>query len=614
MPTPGDIAPGTSVVAPAVTPPDSLPSAPAMVGEIRYLPNRDSARLFLPVVAGVQDYRVYALTAGVTVRPVGGGTQVDGAIVHCAGLRQHNLCDEHEALDFGPNFFIPPCNSPEGYRTPPTTKEVLRIVQLDGLTAATDIVVEAIDALCPFPGAEGVRHTDLTCVNEGQPVRDALVNGQIVRWETCPATFPIRTEAEIRADYGSLIVNGHGAVPPASGQSPWKAIGLPAPARAPGVLARAVVRVTPTGTATLPPGFTAGDFFEDFADASDQPRKVIANGAGTLVAPDANVSGTNLSQSSKLNFYNHSSDASQMYVARGTLRSVFADGGQDIMGSNVMIPRRTFALPATDDGYVHVTVEVPTNATQRRYWIFHACGAAEPGQTLGTGPEFAADGALAKHKAIVYGSGFMDPDGGTISFGGWNCLQLVPRNGSYYDIEGGATPRAETDIRVVTNRAVPGFDAGRDIGTTRTVTIEAPDQQFDSPATQGTWYRTWDANHQINGVMLDDEMFIEQRTRIDIFFNRGRVVLYANGQQKLCNDFPDRRLTMAEAEIGVGHVLYHSSAERSGFFRNDFVMTGQYQYLKNLPFIDQRSFDNFGVREHAALPAGFEEGQCYASR
>jgi hypothetical protein len=610
-PRPGEIAPASSVIAPPVTPPGWLPPAPPMVGEIRYLPNRDSALIYLPVVDGVQDYRVYALTPGVTVTLEDrGGVQVDDATIFCAGLRQHNQCDDGEALDYGTNFHVPGCDVDS--QTVDVAKEVLRVVQLEGLTSESDVVIEAIDALCPFPGADGARHTDLECVNSGVTVAPAQVGDDIVQWATCPTTFPIRTEAEIRAQYGSMIVNGHGAPPRGPGESPFAEIGLPAPARAPEVLARAVVRLTPLGTSALPPGYAATDFFEDFDDPSDQPELVLDGGEGTLVPEGYGVWGLKLHQTSTLSFYSHSSDDAQFHVARGTLRSVFADAWQEIMGSNVMVPRRAFALPPGDDGYLHVTFEVPTNATQRRYWVFQACGAEELGQTIGSGPGFAADGAVATGSAAIYTPGFMDTDGQPLSTAGWNCLQLVPRNGSYFGIDGGPYPRAETDLRVVINEALPDYDAATEATTRRSVTNVSPDQQGDDPAGQGTWYRRWDAAQQLDAPLLDGEMYIEQRTHLDVFFNRGRVVVYANGEQLLCNDYPAHRLTMAEAAIGVGHVLYHSSAERSGFAREDWLSTAQYQYRKNLPFLDERGFDNLGVRENTTLPADFEEGQCYA--
>ncbi len=157
---------------------------------------------------------------------------------------------------------------------------------------------------------------------------------------------------------------------------------------------------------------------------------------------------------------------------------------------------------------------------------------------------------------------------------------------------------------------MPGYDPATDLGTTQPVVVVSPDIAQDGSK---TWARTWDDQHQPNGVMLDDQMFIEQRTRLDVFFNRDRVVVYANGAQKLCNDFPAARLTMAEAAVGIGHVMYHSSAEKGDLERDYWTATAQYQYRKNLPFIDQRGFDSYGVQVDATLPASFQEGPCYVA-
>lgn len=605
-PTPGEVAPPEAIVAPPVAPPPGLPDAPAMTGDIRYVPGRDSALVYVPVVPGVRDYRIYAVAPGVTVRAVDGGTQVDGATLYCAGLRQHNQCDDTEAYDFGDPFFVPRCDADA--RTVHVPKEVLRVLQIDGLRAASDVVIEAIDAQCPFPGAEGPRHADIECSFDGSPTALVEVDGHTVTWERCPAQFPIRTTAEIRAQYGSAIVNGHGPVPIAPGGSPTAKVGLPAPAIAPRVLGRAVVRLTPTGTATPPAGFA---FWEDFDDDGDQPTPVVTDGNGTLVPRDYPVWDMRLAQTSRLNIYSHSADSSQAMVTRGTLRSVFADAGQGVMASNLIVPRQAFAVPDARDRFVHVTFEAPTDATLRRYWVFVACGAETPGHTIGTGAGFPAAGALATASALVFAPGFMNEDeGAPLATAGWNCLQLVPRNGPFETLDGGPFPRAETDLRVAIDRAVPGYDPATDLGTTQPVVVVSPDIAQDGSK---TWARTWDDQHQPNGVMLDDQMFIEQRTRLDVFFNRDRVVVYANGAQKLCNDFPAARLTMAEAAIGIGHVMYHSSAEKGDLERDYWTATAQYQYRKNLPFIDQRGFDSYGVQVDATLPASFQEGPCYVA-
>ena len=606
---PAPFLPGAVEAAP-VTPRVSTagwPSAPAFEGAIAYVARPGSVVVQVPEVPGAGDYRVFALGTDVVLRGAGaGGEQVDGATLYCAGLVQHNQCDQAEAQDgYGPNFRIAGCA--EDARAVAVPKSVARTVQVDGLTAKTTLVIEAIDALCPFPGAYGAHHADIACTADGMPVRPAIYEGKALSWRVCPSSAPVRTEAEIRKDYGSLIVNGQSPAPALTGRSPWETTGLPAPARAAKVLRRTLVEVEPLAPTALPEGFTGADFYESFSDPSDQPRKV----AGVTLVPDYfPVQNPTLLQTKKLNLYSFAADDPQWFVSEGTLRSVLPDVGQQIMASSVMVPRRVFQLPSDAGQYVHVTVEVPTDATQRRYWWFYACGADAAGQTM-------ADGKLVAEGGIVPTPAFMNPlEGESISKKGWNCLQIVPRSGSYEGVAGGpyrspvtGVGRPETDLRVVLNQPVQNPRAMSALAGT--VINVSPSMEGSDPAIYGSWLRQWDAQKRITGVLLDDQLYVEQRVRFDVFFNRGRVVLYANGVQKLCNGFASHRLSMAEAAIGVGHVLYHSSVERLDMMREDWLTTGQFHYLHNLSMLDQRSFDNFGVREGASLPANFQEGQCY---
>ncbi|HKU39383.1 MAG TPA: hypothetical protein VJR89_14595 [Polyangiales bacterium] len=586
----------------------SLPPAAAFGAPIRVEPGRGSVRIFLPSVRGARDYRVFALRDGVRVSAEADGSQrIRGATIFCAGLRQYNQCDDSEAMDFGPYFHVPKCAA--DVRAASVTRAPAQQVQVDGLDAKTRLVVEAIDGSCPFPGVLGAEHHDIACTNDGVPIGTASYQGQSVRWETCPKTFPVRTEREIRADYGSLIINGHGAAPAPAGGSPYKNIALPAPDTPLKVLARALIDVEPLPANALPEGFRPGDFFESFSDPNDAPQ---LRPDAQLVPPGFPIQAPKLFETKQLALYSYAADNAQFFLSNGTLRSVLPDIGQGIMASSVLYPRRAFAVPDAADKYLHVTFETQANATQRRYFWFLACGAAKSGETL-------PNGRLPERGGIVPQPSFMDPLGAFhISTLGWNCLQLVPRGGGYGNLAGGPVKpntqpwRPQTDVRVVQNLAVAeGFDPIRNADT---VLNMSPAQEPYYPAKiGGSWLRTWSADRKPAGVVLDDQMFIEQRTRFDVYWNRGRVVLYANGEQKLCNDFSAHRLRMAEAAIGIGHVLYHSSAERGEFTRNDWIRTAQYYYRYNTPFLDHRSFDNFGVQTDVGLPTHFDPRPCYRS-
>ena len=87
--------------------------------------------------------------------------------------------------------------------------------------------------------------------------------------------------------------------------------------------------------------------------------------------------------------------------------------------------------------------------------------------------------------------------------------------------------------------------------------------------------------------------------------------MYINGVQKACDIFPTHKLTMAEAAVGLGQVIYHSSAERTELMSAQWIKTGQNYYLHNTPFVDVRSFDNIGMQEGSLLPAAFDAARCY---
>src|SRR5690606_35855086 len=149
----------------------------------------------------------------------------------CAGLRQTNHCDGSEAVsDRAQAFRVPACDrDPRAVDRP---NEVLLLVDLDGVSGATTVAVEAVDRLCPFVRALGSRSPTIGCVNERNQLAPAVYEGSAIEWQTCPETFPIRTEEEIRADYGSLIINGHRppavTLGPAPHQSPFAKLALPA--------------------------------------------------------------------------------------------------------------------------------------------------------------------------------------------------------------------------------------------------------------------------------------------------------------------------------------------------------------------------------------------------
>lgn len=507
------------------------PAAPLLEG-VSVLPDRDSARLILPVVAGAQDYRVFTLPKGVAVEADASGHEtIRGSVIHCAGFRQHNA--------------------------PAAAPELLRQVEVAGLAGETRLVVEALDTTCPFVGVRGAAHADLDAENAATPAADR-------------GPFSVFTEAEIVAKYGSLIVNGH---------APGTPLGAPAPPAPPKVLARTTLHVKPLGYGPHP--FT---FLDDFA-APDQPAFV-----SMVPVFDRSQQGK-LYQNASFSFYTYGADLAQFYIDHGRLHTVLADWQQEIFASNVVYPRAPVALSSTD--YLRVSFQVATDATQRRYWWLVLCGAGEPGATMG------ADGKLLGN--IIQTPFFYQDDGLDPSVEGWNCLQVFPRDGWGFTLPPTDT-NPESDIRVMVNLA--------DKAIRDSVVNVSPPMYPDAFGKPG-WYRQRDAAGQLVAPMLDDKLFIAPSTRFDLYIRRDRVVLYADGEQRLCNDFPGVALTMAEGALGFGQVLYHSAAERGEFSASYWDRTGQRYYLTNTPWLDARDWDSLGYAEHVAAPAGFDASRCY---
>ena len=511
--------------------------APLMTG-VSVVPNRDSAILVVPVVQGAVDYRVITVPDGVKVTVEGSGAErIDGSTIHCAGYRQHN--------------------APRA-----STRELLRQIEVTGVDVATRLVVEAIDTPCPYTGALGSAHADITATNTEI---DAPTRG----------TFSIFTEAEVRNTYGSLILNGHGNNPAKSGQ--------PAPATSPKVLSRTTIKVTPLGTASPGPTTT---FFDDFQN--EDPPVLVGN-----VGEMGRTQAAKLYQNSKFSFYTYGGVDSQFYFARGQMHFVLADWEQDIMASNIAYPRKPVALSDTD--YLHVTYEVHSDATDRRYWWLVLCGASTPGATMGS------DGKLKGN--IIETPAFMEADGQNPSVEGWNCLQIFPRQGWPFTLPPDNT-YPESEVRVMVNKA-------GSLGLSNVVNA-SPAQYGTNGMGPPSWFRTQDAKGKLVGKILDDQQLIAPRTRFDVFIRRDRVVFYVNGEQRICNELGAKgRLTMAEAALGFGQVYYHSAAERDEFYRDYWDRRGQRYYLENAPFVDVRSWDNVGYGEHVGLPSNFDQSVCY---
>jgi hypothetical protein len=610
--------PGGGTPAPAGTTDLPLSKADALPSVVKVVPNRGSVVLILPKVTGARDFRVFAVENGVKVT-VGGDNRehIDGATITCAGLRQRNQCDEGEILPVKYNnetLDAAKCDPPGVMdRKPNVPTQLMQTLEVDGVGKDVTFVVEAIDRQCPFPGLFGSKHRDIMVVPVDGPTVNATVNGKAYTLKHWPDAFPVRTEAEIRQAYGSMILNGQGPNLPVTDlsspnfpESPYVRVGLPAPADDPIVLARSVIKVSSTGTATLPEGFKDTDYFDDFEDSTDQPKFVRnTDPTGTLVGVPVNVLANK-----KWIFYDVGAyeDAargfSDMFVDRGQINMLMGDPSQDAMSLQAMYPKRPAHLPDAPDQYLHITYSAQRIETSRRYENLVLCGSDTAGQVY--------DGEFLK-AAPLPRPGFMEKENARRSTPlGWECIYFVPRGGGFNPTPGGEIPNTHSDsllrVTVMKKQPLPANGAAYDSEVLSDYTVSMGPSADVFP---NTWVRQIDSQGKMIGPWLDDHINVWQKTRFDVFLRRDRFITYVDGEQRLCGNLSEAPLKMVEGAIGFWHVLYHSSAEfyevRTG---SGAPYTGMHHVLHNEPFADQRSWDNVGFRENVAAPANFDASRC----
>jgi hypothetical protein len=640
----------------------------ATLNGVTIVQNRDSVIIQVPAVANARDFRVLVQPTSVSANS-DGTESVTGGTVFCAGLRQHqarthfvadnvslypyyfytNGGNDSPTDEAPPNFFGDGPPTPWSWfdlDTPPNLA-----IEVTGVTANMAVTVEALDRLCPFPGAIGRVHEDITLSHgpdvdhPGNPWLDA----------SAVTTFPIVTKSEVIAKYGSLIINGQGwaggpnvqANPPVA--PPFAQMAPPNP---PMVLARAAITISPLAA---PPAAPAG-FFDDFSNSNDTFQALPQP---TWTYPRYPSGGELVMQNSKWTFYangftcctptapigvNGYADA---YVDGGALHTTLGDWAQDVLSEVTMIPRKVAHINATN--YLHVAYEVNSFATNRRYWVVTLCGSSVAGQTL--------DSTGALKEQIVHSTFFYEPTGESPSTAGWNCLQIfnrygnsyafsqwenmhnlngarppVPPNNGLYDLKdyiynsipsisdptkiAAYTVHPESDVVVLVNKPIPAANLPEVGGVNEQVVqsgatspVNVSPLQLDG---EQAWFYKVDANGNPVSPILDDQQLVSPRTKYDLYIRNNRIIVYVNGKSTLCNDFttPTTTLNMAEAAVGFHQVFYHSSAE----FEERFTGPDQgaaYHYRYNSPWLDQRNWDNIGFEENVAAPSDFNSQTCF---
>lgn len=633
--------------------------------------NRDSVIVQVPAVANARDFRV--LVQPTAVAGNSNGTEsVSGGTQFCAGVRQHQSRAHYIAdkASLYPYFFYTntggsspaaEAQPPNFYSTPPTpwgwfdldTPPNLQI-EVTNVTASMTVTVEAIDRLCPFPGPIASQHADIQ-LSPGPWVQhpdNPWIDASYI------ATFPVVTKQEVIAKYGSLIINGQGwaggpnvqANPPLN--PPFAQQAAPNP---PKVLARAAITISPLSSSPATPSA----FFDDFSNANDTFKALpIPNwkyprytNAGQLVLQNSKwtVYGNGFTCCSATTG-NIGTGFADAFIDNGALRTTLGDWAQGVFSEVSMIPRKAAHLNSTN--YLHVTYEVNSFATNRRYWIFSLCGSSTPGETMDS------NGVIKEQ--IVHSTFFYDSTGMSPSTAGWNCVQVlnrygnsyafstfenmhkldgsrpsVPANNGLYDVKdyiyntvqsitdpskvAAYTVHPESDVVVLINKPIPaanlpevGGNNEQVVQSAVTSPVNVSPLQLDNPAGEVAWFYKVDANGNPVSPILDDQQLVSPRTKYDLYIRNNRLIMYVNGKPALCNDFttPTTKLNIADAAVGFHQVLYHSDAE----FVERFLSPDQgaaYHYRYNSPWLDQREWDNMGFEENVSAPSDFNPATCF---
>jgi hypothetical protein len=515
------------------------------------------------------------------------------------------------------------------------------------------VTVEAMDRLCPFPGIIGrTAHTiplfhSADTDHPGNPWVDA----------SAVKSFSVFTKAQVVAKYGSLIVNGQGWSMGPFVQAKLPSVPMfaqPAPVNPPVILARGAVTIAPAAATAAP----TTDFFDDFSNANDTFQSLPLP-KWTYPREDA---GEVVRQNSKWTIYGNGYTCCanpdgrgyvDAFIDNGHMNTILGDWAQDVLSEVSMFPRKAAHLNSTT--YLHVTFEVNSFATGRRYWAFTACGSNIAGQTL--------DKTGALKEQIVHTTFFYTPTGASPSTAGWNCLQIfnrqgnsnaqnqwenmynldgsrppVPANNGYYDLAdfmhtaipsianpakvAAYTDHPESDVLVLVNKPIPKADLPEKLGlnqqvvqTAATSPVNVSPLQLDNPLGEIAWFYRVDAHGNPVAPILDDQQLASPRTKYDLYIRNNRIIMYVNGQARLCNDFttPTTTLKIADAALGFHQVLYHSSGEFVERME-DPDRGAAFHYHYNSPWIDQRSWDNIGFQENTAAPSDFNPKTCFVHK
>ena len=601
---------------------------------VRILARRDAILLYFPNIAGAADYRAYAVSNsnGVTFASTGLGVQPRGAVIACAGYRQHS-------------YEMPMKNGM-------WTRELQQAIELPGFTVAGDytIVLEAIKTPCPFTGSFG--HTDAT-FNYHDPTTSA--NSRLPAGSEYTDNVNLRgvikSFTTMRREYGNEIINGGAslvsfpsrvkmngtALDPTNGPD----IGLPVPSTDttipadPEVLARSViaVRMPFFDESANAPIFDVGanGFFDDFSnDLIVAPSTMGFNPEfhdPYAISPATTIPGAWAFWGQKIQHADQNMPGGslwdpatvgsgmtnnyvglQIFQRHGRLYTAFGDYIEDNPGALEFSSLRNFPLQLDSAKYAHSFFRVNSDATQRRYWTWVICGDSSRDKLVDMNTHMPLIHPVVTQYGIVVNA---ENPSGMVS-------TKQPASATRYNkeclsvIQLGRPEVARTDGNVRTSSTITAqiYSAGYSHGI-----ISLGNQFSDVPvfgeASQLNRFR-WktDGAGTYMGPVVDPFDQTAPLTHYDVFLRPDRLLVFVNGRQALCADLSSMPLTMKYGLVAYGSLIYHSALEwqenersvTAGALKNN---TAFYQYQLNAPIVDSRAWDAIGETDMIDIPSQF---------
>lgn len=602
-----DAVPGT--LPPALTA-GALPYVPG----VKVVQRHDALVLSFSNVAGAADYRAYVLGAGVTFATTPNGPQPRGAVIACAGYRQHTY---QSAVKNGRH-----------------TRELLQTLELPGFVNAGSytVVLEATASPCPFVGLPAHVDAQLTMDNNGTTNWFHMADPQTYRYSGIPLAVMTSFETA-QQQFGNTILNGQGAAASWETRATNAFIGKavspsdPEILKDPAVLARTAIAVTfPAANEAetqplvdvgphallddfgidkqvLPAAMTKNPDYAAYNNFSNNPLFALdtwqfwgrfvqgADAPGTATFADA-MKGT------------------QVFARHGRLYTTFGDSGQDVGGtlgfSSLVAP--VVELDATK--YVHSVFRINSEASHRRYWWWAMCGGATSAELF--------DSTAKRYKLrplffeTSFGGGGNNPtvpDGHTLSTSSTpddavgvakECLTFTEeaRPENPFRTTGAAQTSAVLRAQL--------HPANKSHGIIGLGTAKSDQHVLNGQDTLGFRFKVDAAGNRV-GPMLDPYDQVAPLTQYDVFVRPNRMVVYVNQRFGFCVDLSGRPLTMQYAMLAYGDLIYHSSVEWQELSDSASNENAQlYQAQLNAPIATSRIWDTIGHSDRVDLPASFE--------